>query len=79
MCAKCGEELADGAAMTKRELEAAVLLTSYKPSADAIRFFRSVLSLKAKDFADLVGWCSTFRRVPPPHSIASARTPNPAI
>ena len=55
VCAKCGEELTDGAAMVRREIDAAVVLTGYKPSADAIRFFRSVLGLKAKDFADLVG------------------------
>ena len=54
-CAGCGEELTDGAAMAKLELDAAVVLTGYKPSADAIRFFRSVLNLKGKDFADLVG------------------------
>lgn len=54
-CAKCGEELTDGAAMAKLELDAAVVLTGYKPSADSIRFFRSVLNLKGKDFADLVG------------------------
>lgn len=55
ICSKCGEELADGAAMARLELDAAVVLTGYKPSADAIRFFRSVLNLKGKDFADLVG------------------------
>lgn len=55
VCAKCGEELTDGGAMARRELDAAVVLTGYRPSADAIRFFRSVLNLKAKDFADLVG------------------------
>ena len=55
VCSNCDEELTDGAAMVQRELDAAVVLTGYKPSGDAVRFFRSVLNLKAKDFADLVG------------------------
>lgn len=55
LCTGCGRELTDGGAMAKRELQAAVVLTGYKPSADAIRFFRSVLALRAKEFAELVG------------------------
>ena len=55
VCEKCGEELTDGSEMVRLELEAAVVLTLYKPAGDAIRFFRSVLNLKAMEFAELVG------------------------
>lgn len=54
-CSNCGEELSDGEAMVRREMEAAVLLTRYKPFGEAIRFLRTVVSLRAKDFAELVG------------------------
>lgn len=55
LCPNCGEELSDGAAMVKRELEAAVLLTSYKPFPQAIGFCRGAIGLRAKEFAELVG------------------------
>lgn len=55
VCRECGEELTEGPAMCERELDAAVVLTRYKPSSEAIRFFRSVLNLKGNAFAELVG------------------------
>ena len=48
LCPNCGEELSDGPAMVKSELEAAVRLTSYKPFAEAIGFLRGAVGLRAR-------------------------------